>query len=79
MENVTTIEVLKASDESVSLLELDGFEAWILAAALIPCGVVTVGAKSLVINFMIKYAPKGRPINTMTLMAQVRIFKSKLD
>lgn len=71
MDNQSNIQVIDFTDESVSLLKLDWISTSILVFVLIICGLINTGSKSFVINFVIKYAPKGRPINTLTLIDQV--------
>ena len=67
------IQMVGLKDESISLLRLDFIEASTLIVVLIISWLIITGCKSLMINFVMKYAPKDRPINTLMLFDQVTI------
>ena len=68
------IEWLEQSDESVSIIKWRGYRSIALIVILSIAIVTNISCKGLTIKYLLKFAPPGRPINTLTLFEQVRIF-----
>ena len=68
------IEWLEQSDESVKIIKWRGYRSISLIGILSVAIVTNISCKGLTIKYLLKFAPPGRPINTLTLFEQVRIF-----
>ena len=68
------IEWLEQSDESVKIVKWRGYRSIALIVILSVAIVTNISCKGLTIKYLLKFAPPGRPINTLTLFEQVRIF-----
>ena len=58
-------------DESVSLLKWEGYKAVLLIAVLSLAIIANAICRGLTINYLLKFAPPDRPINTLTFFEQV--------
>lgn len=65
------IEWLEQSDESVSIIKWKGYKSIALIMILLVAIVTNISCKWLTIRYLLKFAPPGRPINTLTLFEQV--------
>ena len=68
------IEWLEQSDESVKIIKWRGYRSISLIVILSIAIVTNISCKGLTIKYLLKFAPPGRPINTLTLFEQVRFF-----
>lgn len=66
------IVLLDFFDESVHLLKWDSTSP-ILIGTMVIGGLIIIVCKSMIINYVAWYAPKGRPINAFTMIDQVRV------
>ena len=61
----------KIVDESIQILKWEGWKSWCLALFMSASGLCSLGFKALIINFVTRFAPKDRPLNTLILFQQV--------
>ena len=66
-------------DNSVKLIQWDGIKSVFLIALLSTFGFLGFLAKGLIINYVLRFAPKNRPINTLIAIDQVRIIVWKIS
>ena len=59
------------TDESVSLLKWEGYKSVLLIVMLSLAMIANATCKGLTINYLLKFAPPDRPINTLTFFEQV--------
>ena len=71
LSNSSLFQIIQIGDKSVKLIVWDGFYSISLISFVLICGTVCLTSRILVVNYIYRYAPKDRPINTMTLMEQV--------
>ena len=71
LQNNSLFQIVDVEDKSVNLIVWDGFYSITLISFVLICGSVCLTSRILVVNYIYRYAPKDRPINTMTLMEQV--------
>ena len=58
-------------NESIQLVKWTGVNSVILVIFTIFIGLVGMISKGLIINYVLRFAPKNRPINTLMLFEQV--------
>ena len=66
-------------DNSVKIIQWDGIKSVFLIALLSTFGFLGFLAKGLIINYVLRFAPKNRPINTLIAIDQVRIIVWKIS
>ena len=59
------------TDESVSLLKWEGYKSVLLIVVLSLAIIANAICRGLTINYLLKFAPPDRPINTLTFFEQV--------
>ena len=59
-------------DQTITLFEWDGFESVLVIVYALIMGITNIVCKVLIINYILRYAPKDRPINNMMLVEQVK-------
>ena len=60
-----------ANNSSVKLIQWEGYKSIALILAMSICAIVGFLGKGLILNYVFRYAPKNRPINTMIAIDQV--------
>ena len=68
--------VINVEDQSVAIFNWEWWKICILLGLYLICVSVTLCGVVMIIIYIVKYAPKGRPINEMILVDQVKNFKS---
>ena len=63
--------IFDTTDHSLIIFRLDSWQSWLLIISLAFCGLVSIGGTLMIINYIKRFAPKDRPINTMVLVDQV--------
>ena len=58
-------------NESIQLVKWTGVNSVVLVIFTIFIGLVGMISKGLIINYVLRFAPKNRPINTLMLFEQV--------
>ena len=61
-------------DQTITLFEWDGLESVLVIIYTLIMGIKNIVCKVLIINYILRYAPKDRPINNMMLVEQVKKF-----
>ena len=67
------LQIIAIEDNSLLIFSWQGWSVGVFKCFLGICGLTCIIGRSLIINFILKYAPKQRPINTMILVDQVGI------
>ena len=67
----------KITNESIPLIKWDGLKSIFIIGILSLIIVLNVWFKGLIINYIVRFAPKDRPINEMMLLEQVSLFTFK--
>ena len=67
----------KITNESIPLIKWDGLKSILIIGILSLIIVLNVWFKGLIINYIVRFAPKDRPINEMMLLEQVSLFTFK--
>ena len=65
------IAIQDFTDESVHIIKWTSWKSPILIMLLMIIGALGIGGKSLIINYVTRFAPKQRAINTFILFDQV--------
>ena len=73
--NIFKLNWIEFKNEAVKLIKWDGPTSVAIIVITSLIGTIGISCKALIVNYVIKYAPKERPINTFTLIEQVRIQK----
>ena len=73
--NTFKVDWVEFKNEAVKLIKWDGSTSIIIIVITAVIGITGVVCKGLIVNYVIKYAPRERPINTFTLLEQVRTLK----
>ena len=74
--NTFQINWVEFKNEAVKLIKWDGPISIVIIVITSVIGTTGVVCKGLIVNYVIKYAPRERPINTFTLLEQVRTIKN---
>ena len=64
-------EIIDITDHSLIIYRLESWQSGLLIISLASCGLVSIGGTLMIINYIKRFAPKDRPINTMVLVDQV--------
>ena len=64
-------EIIDITDHSLIIFRLESWQSGLLIISLASCGLVSIGGTLMIINYIKRFAPKDRPINTMVLVDQV--------
>ena len=70
-EESNFFEWFKRQDESIPLIEWDGWESIGILIIVIISSCINIICKGLIIHYTWNYAPKGRPLNALILFEQV--------
>ena len=70
-EESNFFEWFKRQDESIPLIEWDGWESIGILIVVIISSCINIICKGLIIHYTWNYAPKGRPLNALILFEQV--------
>ena len=69
-----TLEFLELQDESVQVIQWHGLFSVALVCLCTTFAIISTAGKSMMIYFILYKAPK-RPMNTMILLDQVRVYQ----
>jgi hypothetical protein len=64
-------QIIDITDHSLFIFRLESWQSWLLIISLAFCGLVSIGGTLMIINYIKRFAPKDRPINTMVFVDQV--------
>ena len=73
VEESNFFEWFKRQDESIPLIEWDGWASIGILFIVIISSCINIVCKGLIIHYTWNYAPKGRPINALILFEQVSL------
>ena len=65
-------QIIEIHDHSLSLLNWPGWQLSLYLLFLAICSVIAIGGRTMIIYYLLRHAPKERPINKMILVDQVR-------
>ena len=66
-----TIKVEHSTLESVSIYQWDKWKSPLLLVLLATAQAFSFGGKAMMINYIARFAPRDRPINTLIMIDQV--------
>ena len=61
------------SVKSIQIIQWDGIKSILLISSMMICGFIGFVVKGLIIDYVFRYAPKNRPINTLIAIDQVSL------
>ena len=70
-EESNIFEWVKRQDESIPLIEWDGWASIGILIIVTISSCINIICKGLIIHYTWNYAPKGRPLNALILFEQV--------
>ena len=73
------LKLIEVKEESMKLIKWDGLYSVAFISFVAICGSICLVSRVLVINYIYRYAPKDRPVNTMTLFEQVLVLDSNFE
>ena len=82
MEEVTLVSIsdqslnitlISASDQSLSIIKWDPLTSPLLIVFLLAFLIGGVSCRTLIVNYVLRYAPKKRPMNSLILIDQVQL------
>ena len=73
------LKLIEVKEEYMNLIEWDGLYSVAFISFVAICGSICLLSRVLVINYIYRYAPKDRPVNTMTLFEQVLVLDSNFE
>ena len=73
------LKLIEVKEESMNLIKWDGLYSVAFISFVAICGSICLLSRVLVINYIYRYAPKDRPVNTMTLFEQVLVLDSNFE
>ena len=66
-----TVKLEDFSNQEMQIFKWEAFKTQFLLALLVTTQVFSLGGKTMIINYVARFAPRERPINTLIMIDQV--------